>query len=564
MSPRKKIWLIFGLILVLSVLAGLIDYPKGPDVKIGNYFKEIKIHLGLDLQGGTHLVYQADTSDIPSEEKGEAVEGVRDVIERRINAFGVSEPLIQTNRIGEEWRVIVELAGIKDINQAINMIGQTPVLDFREEGEAPEQSEEEKAALEAFNAEQKTKAEEVLALVQAEGADFVALANEYSEDPGNQTSETGDLRGGDLGFFGRGVMVTEFETAVFDQLEVDQISSELVETQFGYHIIKKTGLRTNDEGVEEASASHILFQKQSSDLDNLINPLANMQLTELSGKHLERAQVVFDPNTQEPQVSLKFNEEGKDLFGQITERNVDKIVGIYLDGSPISLPRVNEAISSGEAVISGDFTVEEAKETTRRLNAGALPVPIELINQQTIGASLGEVSIQKSLLAGAIGLALVALFMIFYYRLPGLLAVSSLVVYALVVIAVFKLLPVTLTLAGVAGFIMSIGMAVDANVLIFERTKEELRDGKTLNQAIEEGFNRAWLSIRDGNFSTLITCVILFWFGTSIIKGFALTLGIGVLISMFSAIVITRTFLRLVVTRKMENKLWLFGVKNNK
>jgi protein-export membrane protein SecD len=550
MTIRKKVWLTFAGIIVLAVLAGVVDYPKGPDIKIGNYFKELKVHLGLDLQGGTHLVYDADTSEIEDIDKRSALEGVRDVIERRVNAFGVSEPVIQTNRSGEQWRIIVELAGVKDINEAVQMIGETPLLEFKEE-KSEEMSEEEKSVIEALNGESRKQAEEVLQQALLSEADFGALANEHSQDPGNTDFETEEKKGGDLGFFTKEVMVPEFSEVVFDKLTDGEIYKEIVETQFGYHIIKKTGT----DG-EQASASHILFQKQST-----ISPPQFVN-TGLSGKQLERAAVEFDPNTNVPQVSLQFDSEGKDLFAEITERNVDKIVGIYLDGTPVSLPRVNEPIKDGSAVIKGEFTLEEAKLLVQRLNAGALQVPITLVSQQNIGATLGKSSVEKSLLAGIIGLVLVAIFMVCYYRLPGLLAIAALVVYSLLVLAIFKLVPVTLTLAGVGGFILSIGMAVDANILIFERCREELRLGKHLSIAIEEGFQRAWPSIRDSNVSSLITCVILAWFGTSIVQGFAITLGIGVLISMFSAITITRTFLRLIGRGWISTHLsWFGGVK---
>ena len=246
------------------------------------------------------------------------------------------------------------------------------------------------------------------------------------------------------------------------------------------------------------------------------------------------------------------------LFSEITGRNVGKRIAIYLDSQPISAPVVNEAISGGRARITGNFSMEEAKVLVRRLNAGALPVPISLINQQTVGASLGEASLRDSLNAGLVGLLAVAVFMILLYRLPGILSVFALLIYTLVVLAIFKTISVTLTLAGIAGFILSIGMAVDANILIFERTKEEMRAGKSLTGAVEEGFKRAWTSIRDSNVSSLLTCLILFWLGTSVIKGFALTLAIGILVSMFSAIVVTRNFLRWFVGRRTEKYHWLW------
>jgi protein-export membrane protein SecD len=272
--------------------------------------------------------------------------------------------------------------------------------------------------------------------------------------------------------------------------------------------------------------------------------------------------VQFNPNDNSAEVGLEFDDEGARMFEEITERNVSRPVAIFLDSYPISIPTVNEKITGGRAVITGNFNVQEAKLLAQRLNAGALPVPINLINQQTIGASLGHESLSASLKAGMLGLIFVIIFMIIVYRLPGLLAVFSLGIYGALILAVFKLWPVTLTLAGMAGFILSIGMAVDANVLIFERIKEELREGKPITIALEEGFKRAWPSIRDGNVSTLITCFILVQFSTSVVKGFALTLGLGVVISMFSAIIITKNFLQLLGSEWLEKKLWLVGIKS--
>ncbi len=542
----------FGIILALALAAGYFDFPKSPDLKIGNWVRG-NVQLGLDLQGGSRLVYEADVSQLQKADQKNAVDGVRDVIERRINAFGVSEPVIQTSQVGGKWRVIVEIAGVFDINDAIKRIGETPLLEFREE-KAPEPlTDEQKKAIEALNAEQKKKAEEVLQLALAPNADFAALAKQYSQD--TSTSETG----GDLGYFAKGTMVAEFENVVFDNMKVGETYPQLVETSYGWHIIKKTDERTTGEGDQktvEDQASHILFTKESTEASTT----PEFVNTGLTGKQLKRADVQFDPNTSAPQVTLVFNDEGKKLFGEITKRNVGKIVAIYLDGSPISTPRVETEIDSGEAVITGTFTLDEAKTLAQRLNSGALPVPISLVNQQNIGASLGKLSVQKSLFAGLIGIALVAFFMIVYYRFPGLLAIIALGIYSLISLAIFKLWPVTLTLAGVAGFILSIGMAVDANVLIFERLKEEIRLGKPLASAIEEGFRRAWLSIRDSNASSLITCLILTWFGTSLIKGFALTLAIGILVSMFTAITVTRTLLRLLAGEWLVKHKRLLGI----
>lgn len=452
-------------IFLLAAFAGFVDYPRAWNISVDwlnaqknktalkllpnipQFFNK-PFRLGLDLQGGAHLVYEADLSSIEKDKYTESMQGVRDVIERRVNMFGVTEPLVQVDTIGNHYRLIVELAGVKDIHQAIAMIGETPFLDFREERPQSETQE---------------------------------ILNRYKS-----------------------------------------LSPE---------------------------------QQKNFTEDPYFKP------TELTGKYIKSAILEFDPNTNKPSVGLEFNSDGARIFEEITARNVQKKVAIYLDGVAISIPVVQEAISGGRAQISGNFSVTEVKQLVRRLNAGALPVPIKLINQQSIGASLGEKSLQKSLLAAAIGISAVAIFMIAWYLLPGLMAVVALIIYTILVLMIFKLIPVTLTLAGIAGFVLSVGMAVDANILIFERLKEELRSGKSLGGAIDEGFKRAWTSIRDSNVSSLITCAVLFWLGTSIIKGFALTLAIGIVVSMFSAIFVTRNFLRLTITEKMADKLWLFGVR---
>lgn len=432
--------LYFLIILVVASLALFVFvYPQGVN-GISKYLNiEISVpeqpfRLGLDLLGGTHLVYEADLSQIGSIEAGDAMQGVRDVVERRVNLFGVSEPLVQ---VSGNNRLIVELAGISDVNQAIQLIGETPFLEFRE--------------------------------------------------------ETDKMR-------------------------------EILDAQ-------SRGERLKEE------------------------PFA---ATGLNGRHLERAQIVFDPQTGVPQVSLQLTGEGAKLFAEITRRNIGKLVAIYLDGAPISIPVVQNEIPDGQAVITGRFTPSEAKLLATRLNSGALPVPIKLISQQTIGASLGKESLEKSLTAGLYGLLAVALFMILFYRLPGVVSVFALVVYVLLVLAAYKIIPVTLTLAGIAGFILSLGMAVDANVLIFARMREEIKAGKTLTRSMEEGFSRAWLSVRDSHVTTLIGALVLYIFTTSIVKGFALTLGIGVLVSLFTATIVTRKMLQLFTGPRFERKRWMF------
>lgn len=548
-TPRARVWMTTVFFVLLAAFLAWYDAPAqiNPLLKKAglNITRETPFRLGLDLKGGAHLIYEADMKNIGESDRRDSLEGVRDVIERRVNAFGVAEPVVQTSRAGGSYRVIVELAGVTDIGQAIAALGETPTLDFREVNPEPSKplSPEQEKELTTFNAEAKKRAEDVLKKVLAPGADFGALAKEFSEDPGSKD------KGGDLGFFATSSVVKPFADALV-KLKNGETTRALVQSQFGYHVIK----RIEDKG-EEIHAQHILIKtKTAAD----IAPAEPWIFTSLTGKNLRRASLQFEPQTNEPTVALDFNDEGAKLFESITERNIDKQVAIFLDGEIISAPVVRSKITGGRAIISGNFDIRNAKLLAQRLNAGALPVPITLISQETVGASLGADSLHKSLVAGLFGFLLVALFMILYYRLPGLLSVGALVLYTGIVLAIFKMIPVTLSLSGIAGFILSLGMAVDANVLIFERTKEELKSGKPLGSAIEEGFKRAWPSIRDGNYTTLISAAVLFWFSSSVIKGFALTLAVGVIVSMFSALTITRNFLRVVSAWVRRN--WWYGV----
>ncbi len=660
---RSFILIIF-VVLLGSVVVGGKQYNQAVDVIYEKtkikfpHTKEVDFRLGLDLQGGTHLVYQADFKDVPDGEHASALEGVRDVIERRVNVFGVSEPLVQTSLPD---RVVIELAGISDVNQAINMIGETPLLEFKEEvAEEREMTEEELTEMTMVNKLAEEKAIEVLAQVLS-GDDFAQLAKDNSQDEitkdlggdlgyidnktnpeivdlvkdlevGKTTEELVKSRlgfeilkledkkrktnpfneeeverevkashilichneadqcesglskedalnkikeiekditpenfsekaiefstgpsgpsGGSLGWFERQSMVKPFADTVFDNQEVGSVSY-VVETMFGYHLI----LKEDEKDIEEYKVSRILFRvKSKADYVNQVN----WENTELTGKNLERAIVQFNPNDSMPEVGLQFDDEGSEMFANITERNLGKQVAIFLDSYPISVPTVNSKITGGQAVISGGFSIEEAKLLAQRLNAGALPVPIDLISQQTVGASLGKVSVDTSIKAGIIGLVAVAIFMILYYRFLGIVAVVSLVCYGILILSVFKIWPgFTISLSGLAGFILSIGMAVDANVLIFERLREEFREGKPISLAVKDAFERAWPSIRDGNISTLVTCFILYSFTTSVVKGFALTLMLGIGISMFSAIIITKTLLEVFLGKWAENRKWL-------
>lgn len=404
--------------------------------------------LGLDLNGGTQLVYNADVSKVKSGDISGAMASLRDVIERRVNLFGVSEPVVQVEESNilagtNDYRLIVELPGVTDIDEAVRLIGQTPQLEFK------------------------------LLRKEAEG-----------------------------------------------------LSSE--------ELAKKP--------IDEVFIS-----------------------TGLTGQYLEKAQLQFTQSggsqvAGQPIVALTFNSEGRDLFAKITKEHKGEVLAIFLDGSPISTPVINDEITDGKAVISGNFTPEEAKSLVRDLNYGALPVPVKLVSTQTIGASLGENAKTAGVKAGVMGLSVLVLFLVLWYRLPGLIASGALFIYIAISLAIFKLIPVTLTGAGIAGFILSIGMAVDANVLIFERTKEEIKKGKSLYDSLHEGFSRAWLSIRDSNISSIITAIVLFWLGTSAVQGFALTLGIGVLVSMFTAISVSRTFLFAIAPKESSKfKRFLFS-----
>jgi len=424
------------IIALLIVLAGVYTgyFVYSSEVNLDSSFP---FQYGLDLDGGTHLTYSADTSSILDSEVSNAMESLRQTIERRVNLFGVSEPIVQTE-IGSIFgdgesdnRLIVELPGITDVTEAIDLIGKTPLLEFR---------------------------------IARSDAEAIAQIQEIS--------------------------------LIEDKTEVAKKVSELYVP------------------------------------------------TGLTGGDLKRASLIFDNLTQEPQINIEFNSEGTKLFSEITRDNVGNVLAIFLDGQIISAPVIRQEIVGGNAQISGQFDLEEARDLVRDLNFGALPLPIHLIETQTIGASLGKATLESGVKALIAAFSIIFLFLIVWYRLPGLIASVSLLMYIVLMLAIFKLIPVVLTSSGLAGFILSLGMAVDANILIFERMKEEISKGNTLRNSIEEGFNRAWLSIRDGNLSSIISAVILFWLsGTSLVKGFALVFGVGVLVSMVTAVIISRTFL---------------------
>ncbi|MBI4034164.1 MAG: protein translocase subunit SecD [Candidatus Brennerbacteria bacterium] len=414
MANRKRLVFFLIVLIVVSVLAGLFDYE--PLFKKWSSFRPWQ--LGLDLAGGSFLIYEIDLNGVEVLDRDSVVRGLRDVVERRVNLFGVREPKVYTEESGGASRLVVELAGVGDVSEAIKQIGETPFLEFQE-------------------------------IVSSEG-DLVAFAP-----------------------------------------------------------------------------------------------------TGLTGRYVKGAQLGFDQITREAQVFLEFTSEGAGIFEEVTGRNVGKPLCIFLDGELRSVeedcPIVQTRISGGNAQITGRFTIDEARGLVERFNAGALPAPIRLINQQTIGADFGKDALQSSVFAGIVGTGVIILFMMLYYRRFGIFAALALLMYVALTLAVFKIIPITLTLAGIAGFLLSIGMAVDANILVFERTKEEIKKGLARVAAIEEGFRRAWPSIRDSNIATMISSVVLYYFTSSFVQGFALALFIGVVVSMFSAVTITRTLLRVFI-----------------
>ncbi len=422
----KKIWLI-SFILLVTVISALIASPYGININLGNFnfSKKYDLKLGLDLAGGSQLVFEADMGKIAEDKKQTAIEGVRDVIERRVNLFGVSEPTVQTSVFEGRNRVIVDLPGIKNTQDAVNLIGKTAQLSFEE-------------------------------------IQDVAV-------PGSAT------------------------------------------------------------------------------------PSSVLVATDLTGADLQSAQVVFDSQTGKPAISIQFTKEGGDKFEKITSRNIGKQLPIILDEQIVSAPVVQGVISGGQAQISGSFAIDDAKKLAIQLNAGALPVPVKLIQESTVGATLGATSIKNSVTAGAIGFVMVMLFMVVSYGWFGVIANIGLVIFGFLTIALYKIIPVTITLPGIAGFLLSVGMALDSNILIFERFKEE-KTKRDFHQAIEVSFGRAWNSIRDAYIATLITCFVLAnpfdWSFLNIsgpIRGFAITLALGIAISLFTGIFISRNLIRIFV-----------------
>ena len=560
-NRRKFIYVVVFTLIMAIISLPLIQYlPEDKQV----YFEKLAINLGLDLQGGLHLEYRLNLDDIPQEERSDAKDAVQAAAERKVNAYGVGEPVVWLAERSGDTFMTVEIPGVKDPEEVKDVVQKAPTLQFKEpksEEEMETEKEDLKNSLAEITGEMDTKTyEEAVGVLERvkNDEDFGELAKEFSKDSSNAEN------GGELDFAKKGDFVPEFEEVLFSEdLNNGDLHPELVETEFGWHIIKK--IEEKGEGDDkEVKGQHILFGKVQ------LPPVEPYKATELTGELLDRASAEYSNNTggiSEPQVNLTFNPEGAKLFAEITKKNLGQQVAIYVDGEIVSAPTVQAEIVDGNAVISGNFEIDEAKDLARRLNEGAIPVPFELVSQQSIEATLGAEALQKGTKAGLIGLLLVIIYMIIYYRFFGVIAAVALVIYATILISIFKLsgftpISITLTLAGIAGLVLSIGMAVDANVLIFERIREELRMGKGIKRAIDEGFRRAWPSIRDGNFSTIITSVILMSMGTGFVKGFALILIIGVLVSMFTAIVIVKIIMKYVSGEWLEKRQWLIMGKS--
>ncbi|MHB1006899.1 MAG: protein translocase subunit SecD [Chloroflexota bacterium] len=496
---RRDNWML-GIIVALILTAAWAIWPDNPGIHLQlgglKIDRDIRVHEGLDLIGGMQVTLEADVAS-GTKVDASTMQAAQVIIENRINGLGVNEPLIQLQQ--ETNRILVELPGIKNPEDAIQSFKGTGLLEFVDTGAT-------------YMPDGTVISTSLGGAASAAGATPTASATPIASATANPAATP---------------------TAA-------TTPSAAVTLSAGTTPAAGTPASTPAAGQNQAEPQPL-------------NPTA--YTTILTGKDLKSAGVGFDTYGR-PQISFSLNPEGAQKFADFTRANVGKYLTITMDKKVLSSPVIRTAITGGEGVIEGSFTLTDAQSIVLQLKYGALPVPLKVVENRTVGPTLGEDSVNKSLIAGIIGLGIVAFFMLGYYRFPGAIAVSALLVYTIFVFALFKLIPVVITLAGIAGFILSIGMAVDANILIFERTKEELRAGKSVGAAIDAGFNRAWSSIRDSNISTIITCAILFWFGlnfgASIIRGFALTLGIGVVVSMFTAITVTRTVLR-VMHRSFTN-----------
>jgi preprotein translocase subunit SecD len=490
-------------IVVLAVVAILIAWPTSPGIHIHtfslNIDQDFPIREGLDLQGGIQVLLQADTSALPpgTQIDPSSMQAAESIVAKRVDALGVSEPVVQ---LATGNRIIVQLPGLKDPDQAIKTFGQTGLLEFIDAGSSyiPPGT----------------------VVTTSLGPPAATPVPTPGTSLGAATPTTGTPVGGTP------IPATPGSSAT------SAASGSAATPGAGTPVASPTASAASPTPQTNAYAGKVFT-------------------TILTGKDLANADVAFDQTTGQPIIQFTLTSDGAKKFGDFTQANVGKYLAITMDKQVIECPVIQQPILGGSGQISGNFTLQSAQAIAIQLKYGSLPIPLKVVDSMSVGPTLGAQAIHQSITAGLIGLGIVLGFMLLYYRIPGLLADIALLIYAATTFAIFRIIPVTLTLAGIAGFILSIGMAVDANILIFERMKEELRAGRGLHAAIDHGFDRAWTSIRDSNFSTLITCAILYWFGStfgaSIIQGFALTLAIGVLVSLFTAVTVSRTFIQLLV-----------------
>ena len=501
------------LILLVTAAAAWVAWPNNPGIHIrigdNSIDRDIKIYQGLDLQGGMQVLLVADVSEGQTIDT-EDMEAAKSIVEQRVNGLGVTEPVVQ---LAGSNRILVELPGISDPQTAIDMLRQTGLMEWVDTGSV-----------------------------------YLAPGTVLSTDYGTSS----------------GITTTEEVSATATLVATPTVTLAPTATATAEVAVSPTDSLTITNPIEATSTPTTTSEITSTEQ---VTPAETIYHTILTGANLKDAQVSFVEGSTLPVVDFTLDSEGADIFGEHTTNNIGSYLAIVLDKTVISCPKINSAITGGQGYIEGDFTPAEAKALVLQLRYGALPVPLKVLDTREVGATLGQESVDKSIRAGIIGLAIVFLFMLVYYRVPGLLADLALAIYAVVTLALFKLIPVTLTLPGIAGFLLSVGMAVDANILIFERMREELRAGHTLQRAIDAGFRRAWTSILDSNISVWITCAILWFFGNSFgastVKGFAVTLALGVLVSIFTAVTVTRTFVIAAFAiggEQLTKHKWLLGI----
>ena len=574
-------------IAVVATFAGLVlgfqtislgGFERGGDTPLG-------LKLGLDLQGGSHLVYQARDNEtgLPIVPEPQTMEALKRSIEKRVNASGLGEPIIQL--LGDD-RILIQLPGVEDLERAKSLIGETAQLVFKHR------------RLNTARPLEEIAASDIVAIVAGTVPDVTAVAPETETAVAPEAAATSTAEGATetLAPEGPPAVLIEFTDEGAQKFAdvVARLNDSLIEAITGgsappgmleVAIAGERSIRfpanaLSIQRVEESNQfsfvvpvdNETLATSSVESLQALLGDSPTVEFTEvlgftdddigLTGEDLDRAYASTQDASGFPVVNIEFNARGTRIFGELTSEiaGTSDSIAIFLDGEELISPIVQSAITSGTAIIQGNFTLARVRDLSLLLEAGSLPVSIgDPIQERDVDAILGAESLSKSVSAGVIGLALVLVFMTLYYRVPGVVASIALIFYMAIVLAIFKVLPITLTLSGVGAVILSVGMAVDANILIFERTKDELRLGRTLRSAINNGFDRAWPAIRDSNVSTLITCGILFYFsnqlGTTVVQGFAVALAVGVAVSMFSAIVVSRTLLRAVAATPLARRL---------